>query len=75
MKEKKQNNTKKTKQNGLWRCCRDGVVIMGMEGVVAMAYVTGGGVVGIVVIMSYFISKKRKLVIKKKTEKNTPLLK
>jgi hypothetical protein len=31
---------------------------MGMHGVViAMAYITGGGVAGIVVVMSYLVSK------------------
>ena len=42
---------------------------MGMEGIVSMAYVTGGSIIGIVIIMSYFISKIRKLVIKKKQKK------
>ena len=43
--EKQKKNKKKT---------ATGSVIIGMDGVViAMAYVTGGGVIGIIVVMSY----------------------
>ena len=71
---------KKLKKNTpLLKWCHDGVVVMCMDVVVVvtMAYVTGG-VVGIVVVMSYLISKKKELVIKQKqnkTKQNTPLLK